>query len=135
MSSPSVLFHIDDRVATITLDRVARHNALSLAMLTEIDLALAQIENARDVHVVVIRSASTRFFCSGADIGEWGDIDPEGMGSRFVQAGNRVFRRIAELDVPTIAVLSGSALGGGLELALSCDFRYASTGAMLLPLC
>ncbi|MDE1012206.1 MAG: enoyl-CoA hydratase/isomerase family protein [Paraburkholderia fungorum] len=131
MSSSSIRFHIDGRVATITLERVARHNALSLAMLAEIDLALAQIENTRDVRVVVIRSASTRFFCSGADIGEWGDIDPEGMGSRFVRAGNRVFRRIAELDVPTIAVLSGSALGGGLELALSCDFRYASTGAML----
>ncbi|CAE6824818.1 Short-chain-enoyl-CoA hydratase [Paraburkholderia domus] len=131
MSRSSIHFHIDNRVATITLDCVARHNALSLAMLAEIDLALAQIENARDVRVAVIRSESTRFFCSGADIGEWGDVDPEGMGSRFIRAGNRVFRRIAELDVPTISVLSGSALGGGLELALSCDFRYASTDAML----
>jgi enoyl-CoA hydratase len=131
MPGSNVLFHIDHRVATITLDRGARHNALTMEMLADVDLALAQIENARDVRVAVVRSTSSRFFCSGADIGEWGDIDPEGMGSRFIRAGNRVFRRIAELDIPTISVLSGSALGGGLELALSCDFRYASTGAML----
>jgi len=127
----NILFHIDGRVATITLDRVARHNALTMAMLADVDSALAQIENARDVRVVVFRSTSSRYFCSGADIDEWGDIDPEGMGSRFIRAGNRVFRRIAELDIPTISVLSGSALGGGLELALSCDFRYASIDAML----
>ncbi len=127
---PTFLFHIDGRVATITLDRVARHNALTMAMLADVDPALARIENARDVRVVVFRSASPRFFCSGADIGEWGDVDPEEMGSRFIGAGNRIFRRIAELDVPTISVLSGSALVGGLELALSCDFRYGFTGAM-----
>lgn len=131
MTRSNILFRIDGRIATITLDRVAQHNALTMAMLADVDLALARIENARDVRVVVFRSASSRFFCSGSDIGEWGDIDPEGMGSRFIRAGNRVFRRIAELDIPTISVLSGSALGGGLELALSCDFRYASTGVML----
>jgi enoyl-CoA hydratase len=131
MSGSNILFHIDGRVATITLDRAARHNALTMAMLADVDFALGQIEIARDVRVVVFRSTGSRFFCSGADIGEWGDIDPEEMGSRFIRAGNRVFRRIVELDVPTISVLSGSALGGGLELALSCDFRYASTDAML----
>ncbi|MFT4434620.1 enoyl-CoA hydratase/isomerase family protein [Caballeronia sp. 15715] len=131
MSSSNILLSIDRHVATITLDRGARHNALTMAMLADVDLALAKIENARDVRVAVFRSTSPRFFCSGADIEEWGDIDPEGMGSRFIRAGNRVFRRIAELDIPTISVLSGSALGGGLELALSCDFRYASTSAML----
>lgn len=130
---PTFLFHIDGRVATITLDRVARYNALTIAMLADVDPALARIENARDVRVVVFRCASPRFFCSGADIGEWGDIDPEEMGSRFIRAGNRIFRRIAELDVPTIAVLSGSALVGGLELALSCDFRYGFTSVGAIP--
>jgi enoyl-CoA hydratase len=131
MSDSTILLDIDARIATITLNRPARHNALTLQMLAGIDHAVAQIEDAKGVGVVLIRSASTRFFCSGADIGEWGDIDAEAMDSRFIRAGNRVFRRIAELDVPTIAVLSGSALGGGLELALSCDFRYASSAALL----
>jgi enoyl-CoA hydratase/carnithine racemase len=131
MSGSDVLFHISGRVATITLERVARHNALTMAMLAAIEEALAEIERTASVRVLIFRSASPRFFSSGADINEWGDIDPEGMGSRFIRSGNRVFRRIAELDIPTIAVLSGSALGGGFELALSCDFRYASVNAML----
>jgi enoyl-CoA hydratase/carnithine racemase len=130
MSGSDVLFDIAGHVATITLDRVSRHNALTMAMLVAIDSALANVEGAAGVRVLVVRSASSRFFSSGADINEWGDIDPEGMGSRFIRAGNRVFRRLAELDIPTIAVLAGSALGGGFELALSCDFRYASEKAL-----
>jgi enoyl-CoA hydratase/carnithine racemase len=131
MSGSDVLFEIKGRIATVTLNRVSRHNALTMDMLADIDHFLAQIENTTEVRVLLLRSASTRFFSSGADINEWGDIDPEGMGSRFIRSGNRVFRRIAELDVPTIAVLSATALGGGLELALACDFRYASLDAKL----
>ena len=131
MSGSDVLFDIAGHVATITLNRVSRHNALTMAMLAAIDSAIANVEDVAGVRVLVVRSASSRFFSSGADINEWGDIDPEGMGSRFIRTGNRVFRRLAELDIPTIAVLSGSALGGGFELALSCDFRYASETALL----
>src|ERR1700744_4789765 len=125
MSSTQVLFEINGRAAQITRARVSRHNPLPPSMLAAIDSALGEVERAGDVRVLGFRSASPRFFSSGADIGEWGDIDPESMGSRFIRMGNRVFRRIAELDIPTVAVLSGSALGGGFELALSCDFRYA----------
>ena len=95
MSDSMIIFDIDARIATLTLNRPARHNALTLEMLARIDRAVAEIEEAKDVRVVLIRSASTRFFCSGADIEEWGDIDAEAMGSRFIRAGNRVFRRIA----------------------------------------
>ncbi|WP_246793041.1 enoyl-CoA hydratase/isomerase family protein [Burkholderia perseverans] len=116
----------DDRVATLTLDRAAKHNALTLAMLDAIDRALAQVEANGAARVLLIRSASPRFFSAGADIREWGEIDAERMGSRFIRAGNRVFRRLAELDIPTVAVLNGSALGGGFELALACDLRYGA---------
>lgn len=129
MPTQDIIFTIEGRVADITLNRVARHNALTLDMLRDIEAAIAQVEADPDVRVLTIRSASTRFFSSGADISEWGDIAPEPMGSRFVRAGNRVFRRIAELDVPTIAVIAGGALGGGLELALACDLKYASLTA------
>lgn len=131
MSNPDVLFEINGRVAQITLARVARHNALDASMLAAIDDALALVERSNELRVLTFRSASPRFFSSGADINEWGDVDPERMGSRFIRMGNRVFRRIAELDIPSVAVLAGNALGGGLELALSCDFRYASTSAVL----
>jgi enoyl-CoA hydratase/carnithine racemase len=131
MSNSDVLFERRGRIATITLNRPSRHNALTLEMLRDIDAALHQVEDDSDLRVLTFRSTSKRFFSSGADINEWGDIDPEAMGSRFIRAGNRVFRRIAELDIPTIAVLSARALGGGFELALSCDLRYASTSATI----
>ncbi|MEX3815314.1 enoyl-CoA hydratase/isomerase family protein [Paraburkholderia sp. BR13439] len=120
-----VLFQRTGTAAVVTLNRPTRLNALTLQMLAEIDQILDEIETDREISVLVFRSASDRFFCAGADVNEWGAIEPEKMGSRFIRAGNRVMRRIAELDNPTIAVLSGSALGGGLELALSCDLRYA----------
>ncbi|GAB7534037.1 enoyl-CoA hydratase/isomerase family protein [Burkholderia sp. 3C] len=129
MQDDDIRFTIDDdRIATITLNRVHKHNALTLGMLDAIDRALATLET-EPVRALLLRSASERFFCAGADIREWGDIDPAAMGTRFIRAGNRVFRRIAELDVPSIAVLNGSALGGGLELALACDLRYAAVSA------
>lgn len=131
MSTSDIIFHIEGRVATITLNRVSRHNALTAGMLRDIECAVAQVEVDKSVRVLLLRSNSPRFFCSGADIKEWGDIGPEEMGSRWVRTGNRVFRRIAELDIPTIAVIAGSALGGGLELALSCDLKYASLSATL----
>jgi enoyl-CoA hydratase/carnithine racemase len=131
MSDQDVLFSKDAGVATITLNRVSRHNALTRSMLKSIDNALDDIESDASVRVLVIRSTSPRFFCSGADINEWGDLDPGKMGSQWIRTGNRVFRRLEELDIPTLAVLSASALGGGFELALSCDLRYAASTAQV----
>ncbi|MBU9135698.1 enoyl-CoA hydratase/isomerase family protein [Burkholderia multivorans] len=126
-----VRFTLEGAVATITLDRIARHNALTTGMLDDIERFVATVERNDEVRVLKFTSNSPRFFCSGADINEWGDVEPQKMGTRFIRDGNRVFRRIAELDKPTIAVLSGSALGGGFELALACDFRYASLDAQI----
>ncbi|RAU47924.1 MULTISPECIES: enoyl-CoA hydratase/isomerase family protein [unclassified Pseudomonas] len=131
MYSDDVTFRVEDGIATISLNRVSRHNALTTEMLRTIDRALEEIEHSPAVRVLTIRSTSPRFFCSGADINEWGDIDPERMGSQWIRTGNRVFRRLDELDIPTVAVLSASALGGGFELALACDLRYAATTASL----
>jgi enoyl-CoA hydratase len=129
MNTQDVVFTIDNAIATITLNRAARLNALTLEMLDAIDQALSQIERDPKIRMLLLDSSSPRFFCAGADVNEWGEIDPEKMGSQFIRAGNRVFRRLAELDIPTVCVLSGSALGGGLELALSCDLRYAASSA------
>ncbi|WP_250510746.1 enoyl-CoA hydratase/isomerase family protein [Caballeronia sp. GACF4] len=130
-SESGIRFAVEGGIAVITLERVARHNALTLHMLDDIARAVKEVERNDDVRVLRFETASPRFFSSGADINEWGDIDPQKMGTRFIREGNRVFRGIAELDIPTIAVLSASALGGGLELALACDLRYASVDAKL----
>lgn len=124
-ATEDVLFDLRGPVATITLNRSAKHNALTLAMLAEIGRLLDIVEADPAVRVLVLRGAGQRFFCSGADIAEWGPLDPQAMAGRFIRTGNRICRRLAELDIPSIAVLRGNALGGGLELALSCDFRIA----------
>ncbi|OIV45702.1 enoyl-CoA hydratase [Sodalis sp. TME1] len=122
---------VEQGISRFTLNKSATHNALTLDMLRALDAGLAQLEAREDIRCIVFSSTSERFFCSGADIKEWGDIDPEKMGSLFIRAGNRVFRRIREMDVATIAVMSGHALRGGLELALACDFRCAAEGIKL----
>ncbi|MBT9432340.1 enoyl-CoA hydratase/isomerase family protein [Candidatus Sodalis endolongispinus] len=85
---------VEQGIARFTLNKPATHNALTLDMLRALDEGLAQLEGLAEIRRIVIGSASGRFFCSGADIKEWGDIDPAQMGSRFIRAGNRVFRRI-----------------------------------------
>jgi enoyl-CoA hydratase len=127
----TVALTIEEGIATLVLDRPARLNAIDAAMLDGIDGALDAIEADAGVRVLVVRSASERFFCSGADVSAWGGLSPEAMASRWIRKGNAVFDRIERLDVPTIAMLSGIVLGGGLELALACDLRHASDDARL----
>jgi enoyl-CoA hydratase len=116
--------------AEIRLNRPAKGNALTLAMLDR----LAELANAlskdRDVRAVVIRGAG-RFFCTGGDIQAWGPLSPHEMGTNWIPRGIAVFQAIANLPQPVIAAMSGPALGGGLELALAADLRLALTTVKL----
>ncbi|CAK8744167.1 hypothetical protein SODG_007278 [Sodalis praecaptivus] len=113
---------VEEGIARFTLNKSATHNALSLDMLRALDAGLAQLEAREDIRCIVFSSASARFL-QRRGYQRVGDIDPEKMGSLFIRAGNRVFRRIREMDVATIAIMSGHALGGvgtgaGLRFAL-----------------
>lgn len=126
---PVTLTVTSDRVAHLTLDRPAKRNALDVAMLESLASALADIRDHSEVRVVVIRGAAGTF-CAGADIADW--VAPTAGDARVKsQFGIDTFAALATLPQPTLAVIEGSALGGGLELALACDLRVAADDALL----
>jgi len=117
-----------DGVATLTLDRPQKLNALSLELLAQLEASLKEIEES-DARVLILRTAGDRAFCVGADIGQFSGFTPVQMWKTWIKEGHRIYRQLANLSQPTIAVIDGPALGGGLELALACDFRVAGPSA------
>ena len=129
--SENILLSIEAPLATITLNRPDKLNALSPEMLIALESAFGEIEARREVYAVIISGAGERAFCVGADIKAWGALEPLDMWRQWIRDGHRVFDRLARLRQPTIAALNGFTLGGGLELALACDMRIAAEGVQL----
>jgi enoyl-CoA hydratase/carnithine racemase len=93
-------------------------------MIDALAAAADAVETDLDVRAAII-AGEGKAFCAGGDIAAWGGLEPLDMWRHWVRAGHRAFDRLARLRVPLIAVLSGHALGGGLELAATADFRIA----------
>jgi enoyl-CoA hydratase/carnithine racemase len=128
MSNDLVLVESDGQVATITLNRPDKLNALNPAMLERLENAIREIDRDHAIRVVLLTGAGDRAFCVGADITEWAALEPLDMWRRWIREGHRVFDLLANLRQPVIAVLNGFTLGGGLELALTADIRVAADG-------
>ena len=110
-------------VLRVTLNRPERRNALSTPICEGLLALPAQIEADMDIRCVIITGAGEGF-CSGADLKERRELD-EAARWRYVELVDRALLEIESIPVPTIAAVNGHALGGGTELALGCDFRYA----------
>ena len=119
----------DGAIATVTLARTAKANALDLPLLDALEAALDAIDRDPGCKVMLLASASLKAFCAGGDIAAWGALSPRQMATRWIRDGHRIFDRLAGLRQPTIAVIEGIAYGGGLELAACCDLRVAGDGA------
>ena len=120
-------------VDILTLNRPEALNALSFAVLREIEARVAEVERGTEqgeVRALLIAGAGERAFCAGADVKELMGRTPleHRRGLRFGQA---LFERIADLPVPSVAIIDGFALGGGLELAMACTFRLATAAARM----
>jgi enoyl-CoA hydratase len=126
----AVRLSVDGDVATILLDRPAKLNALTLEMLDALGTAVESIRRS-DVRVVLVRGAGEKAFCVGADINRFAALTAVQMWRDWTATGHRVFDGVAGLRQPTVAVLHGATFGGGLELALACDFRVVAAEAQL----
>jgi len=123
---------IDDRkaVRTITINRPDKLNALNRQTITELEQALIAAHAEDTVRVIVLTGAGDKAFVAGADINELAKMNP--LSAKAVAfRGQQVLARLEQMGKPTIAMVNGFALGGGLELALACTLRTASTTARL----
>ena len=119
----------EKKVGLISLQRPPA-NALSNDLLTALSDALDQVETAREIRVVLLHGEG-KFFSAGADIKEFTSIQNNVESSSMSENGQKLFERIETFSKPVIAAIHGAALGGGLELAMSCHLRLASENAQL----
>ena len=123
---PGLRLDLDGPIATITLDRPEKLNAVTPAMLEGLEAMLTSSRRTSRSACSCSPGAGDRAFCAGADINAWSSLAPIDMWRSWVRLGHRVVDRLEGLRQPTIASLNGIAYGGGLELALACDLRIAA---------
>ncbi|HYU30959.1 MAG TPA: enoyl-CoA hydratase-related protein [Thermoanaerobaculia bacterium] len=123
----TILVEREGRVAILTVNRPDKLNALNEQVRTDMLAALAEIEADDSVGVVVITGAGEKSFIAGADIGEFAGRTP--FDQRHAMRSPRIFDIMSSFPKPVVAMINGFCLGGGCELALSCDIRIASEKA------
>lgn len=125
--SQTVRFEKKDNIALVTIDRPEALNALNSTVIAELEQVVTELENDGTIRSMIL-TGEGRSFVAGADIGEQYPLDLDG-GRRWGQRGSALFRRMEKLEFSTIAAVNGFALGGGCELAMSCDIILASEKA------
>ena len=127
LTSEFVKIKKEESAFIVTLDNPPV-NALNLKVLEEIEAAIKQGNEDQEIRGIVITGAGSNAFCAGADLKIMQSVKPEDA-VRFVSAGHRTFSAVENSPKPVIAAVNGLALGGGNELAMSCDLRFASDRA------
>jgi enoyl-CoA hydratase len=122
-----LLVSVQDRVATLTVNRPDKLNALNAALIGELGEAIDEMQSRDDVGGIILTGGG-RAFVAGADISELANVTAL-EGKRLARRGQEIFRRFETSPKPTVAAVNGFALGGGCELAMACQIRIASEAA------
>ena len=123
-----ILYEQNGEVGKITINREKALNALNSQVLEELDATLDAV-NLDEVRCLILTGAGSKSFVAGADIGEMSTLT-KAEGESFGKKGNDVFRKLETFPIPVIAAINGFALGGGCEIAMSCDIRICSENAV-----
>jgi len=129
MEYNNIIFTVRESIATITFNRPEILNALSAEALKEFSHALDEINADEDIRALILTGAGEKSFVAGVDIKEFPTFNALKAKS-FSETGHILMNKLKELPIPVIAAVNGFALGGGCEVALACDFIYASEDAM-----
>lgn len=124
----TVRYEKQDNIGIATINRPEALNALNSQVISDLEALIGEVEKDTELRAFIL-TGEGRSFVAGADIGEQKPMDVA-QGRKWGQRGSALFRRIEKLEIPTIAAVNGFALGGGCELAMSCDIRICSDNAM-----
>jgi enoyl-CoA hydratase len=131
MTFENILVATEGHLATITINRPSKLNALNKATIQELHDALAQLDAEATIKVILLTGSGEKAFVAGADISEFAHFSIE-EGAQLAALGQEIlFDFVENMKTPVIAAVNGFALGGGLELAMSCHFRIASDNAKM----
>ena len=131
MNFENILSTSNQGVATITINRPSKLNALNKATIEELHQAFKAADQDKDIKVIVVTGSGEKAFVAGADISEFANFDVENGGKLAAKGQEILFDYVQNLSTPVIAAVNGFALGGGLELAMSAHFRIASDNAKM----
>ncbi len=123
-----VNYEVKGAVGVVTINRPEALNALNSAVLDDLKAVIEGVD-LNEIRCLILTGAGEKSFVAGADIGEMSSLT-KAEGEAFGKKGNDVFRQIETLPIPVIAAVNGFALGGGCEIAMSCDFRICSDNAV-----
>ena len=131
MNYENILVFQETNSATVTINRPTKLNALNKATILELHEAFKILENNKEIRVIILTGSGDKAFVAGADISEFANFSESEGADLALQGQTGLFDFIENLATPVIAAINGFALGGGLELAMSCHFRVASENAKM----
>ena len=131
MNFENILIGKENGVATVTINRPEKLNALNKATIKELNQAFDQLQSESEIKAIILTGSGEKAFVAGADISEFAHFDEEQGAGLAASGHDLLFDFIENLSKPVIAAVNGFALGGGLELAMSCHFRIASENAKM----